>query len=345
MAKPTAAGRMRHPASSRDTPWACCRPAIRRLDVTAERQPIPTRLNLLLVCVVLGGTLFQLYGFPVLLRAYGVRMVALLLPIMLLQPLHWGLLHEGIHAQLFPNRRANEFCARTLSVLLGVPFDCTRYAHLVHHRYPRHGYDRPDVYAGSGPYAFAWVGYRIRLFGGVYLSELASSLLACIPTSLGIALMERAIPILEDGDEQIRRLYISLVSNLAKRRTTRRALAITLVLYGASAWVYGRWWPMLLATMYIRGLWQSLADNVPHHAVPLDKPARACNYRVPSGVHLLLMNHNLHLTHHLYPKVPWTALQSVRLGGGEQPSGSYFRAALSQANQRFPVRAPPDFPR
>lgn len=320
--------------------------AIKAPDQIAERQPIPKYLNLFFMVVVLGGTLFQLYGMPVVMRKLGMRATILLLPIMLLQPLHWGLLHEGIHAQLFPNRRANEFWARMLSVLLGVPFDCTRFAHLVHHRFPRHAYDRPDVYAGSAPYAFAWIAYRMRLFGGVYLIELIAPLAACVPVSIGVRMMARAIPIVEPGDAQIRRLYISLALNVAKRQRTRRAFAITLALYTASAWLYGAWWPVLLAAMYLRGLWHSLADNAPHHAVPLVKPSRARNYRVPPGVNLLLMNHNLHLTHHLHPKVPWTALHAVSQIIGERPTGNYFRAALSQANRTFPIQqAAPDMSR
>ncbi len=303
-----------------------------------EPQPIATCLNSFLLCIVVGGTLFQLYGMPLVLRAFGMRAIGLLLPIMLLQPLHWGLLHEGIHAHLFPNRRANEFWGRSLSILVGIPFDCTRFGHLVHHRFPRHAYDRPDVYDGRGSYALAWIRYRIRLFGGVYFGEFLAPLLAFIPASLGVRLMERAIPIIEHGDAQIRRLYVSLAMNFPKRRRTRLAFAMTLALYSASAWAYGAWWPVLLSAMYVRGLWHSLADNVPHHGVALDKPARARNYRVPPGVHLLLVNHNLHLTHHLYPKVPWTALAVVAAGEGERPASNYFHAALAQASRVFPLR-------
>jgi len=310
-----------------------------RARALAGQQPIATGLNVVLVCVVLGGTLFQLYALPLVLRMIGLRAVGLLVPIMLIQPIHWGLLHEGIHARLFPNRRANEFWARVLAITLGLPFEGTRFGHLVHHRFPRHGYDRPDVYDGRGSYALSWIGYRVRLFGGVYLSELVSPLVACVPMSLGVRLMERSIPISEEGDAQIRRLYVSLVLNVAKRRRTRRAFAMTLALYGASAWVYGAWWPVLLAAIYMRGLWHSFADNVPHHDVALDKPGRARNYRVPPGLRVLVMNHHLHLTHHLYPRVPWTALGEVSLDDGERPSVSYFRAALAQASPAFPARS------
>src|SRR5436190_6761952 len=84
-----------------------------------DRQSVASFLNFSLVCIAVGGTLFQLYGMPFVLRLFDMRAAWLLLPIMLLQPLHWGLLHEGIHGRLFPNRRANEFCSRLLSVLLG----------------------------------------------------------------------------------------------------------------------------------------------------------------------------------------------------------------------------------
>ena len=333
---------MHHARLGRYTPSPCPAAATGRFGAVAEQSPIATRLNLLLVCVVAGGTMFQLYGMPLALHAFGAGSICLLLPIMLLQPLHWGLVHEGIHARLFPNRRTNEFWARTLAILLALPFDCTRFGHLVHHRFPRHAYDRPDVYAGGGPYALAWIGYRVRLFGGVYLYELISPLIACVPRSLGVRLMQRAIPVLEQGDAQIRRLYVSLVLNFGKRRSTRRAFAMTLVLYGASIWAYGAWWPVLLGALYARGLWHSLADNVPHHDVGLDKPARARNYQVPRWARLLLLNHHLHLTHHLYPKVPWTALGAMSPSESELPAGNYFRAALAQANRVFPMRSVPD---
>jgi fatty acid desaturase len=335
-----AAGDCMQPADviSLDMPEECLGYAASSVRGVNGPQSVALRLNAFLICVALGGTLFQLFGMPFVLREFGIWGAFFLLPIMVLQPLHWGLLHEGIHARLLPNRRANEFCARVLSVTLGLPFDGTRFGHLVHHRFSRHSYDRPDVYDGRGPYALAWLAYRLRLFGGVYLSELLSPLIAFVPTRLGIRLMEKAIPIDEHGDAHVRRLYISLVLNVGKRRRTRRGFAMSLALYAASVWVYGSWWPMLLAAMYVRGLWHSFADNVPHHGVALDQPARARNYTLPLGFGMLVMNHHLHLTHHLYPRVPWTALGAVSLLERERPKGNYFRAALGQANLFFPAQ-------
>jgi fatty acid desaturase len=300
------------------------------------RQPVATCLNFLLTCVVLCGTLFQLFVMPSLLRIFGMRTAWLLLPIMLLQPLHWGLIHEAIHSHLLPKRRHNEFCARVLSIMHGLPFDATRFGHLVHHRFSRHAYDRPDVYDGRGTYAVAWLRYRGRLFGGLYLSLFVFPLIAFMPVSLGVPLVLSAIPIEEASDIQVRRLFASLVMNLPKRRRTRREFAMALLLYGTSAWVYGAWWPMLLATMYVRGLWHSFADNVPHHGVASDEPQRARNYALPQVCGLLVMNHHLHLTHHLYPNVPWTSLAGLSVPEDGRPRENYFRAALRQSKLSYP---------
>ena len=303
------------------------------------RQPIATRLNLVLICVVLGGTLFQLFGMPFVLHDFGMRAAWLLLPIMLLQPLHWGLIHEAIHFQLLPNRRANEFFARLMSVTLGMPFDGTRFGHMVHHQFSRHGRDRPDVYDGRDPYLLAWLRYRVRLFGGVYLALLVTPLIACIPMSLGARLMEKFIPVHDDGDAEVRRLFVSLVRNTPKRRRTRREFAMTLTLYGASAWIYGARWPMLLAAMYVRGVWHSFADNAAHHGVPFNKSERARNFALPRVFRPFVMNHHLHLTHHLYPAVPWTSLVSTSERDDERPNDNYFRAAFRQIDRSYP-RAP-----
>lgn len=300
------------------------------------RRAVAMRLNLFLIFIALGGTLFQLFGLPYALSAYGLRAAWFLLPIMLLQPIHWGLIHEAIHSHLLPNRRADEFCARLLSVTLGMPLDATRFSHLIHHRYSRHGYDRPDVHDGRSPYTLAWLRYWGRLFGGVYLGILVSPLIACVPMSFGVRLMERVIPLNEDGDTEVRRRFVSLVMNASKRRRTRREFAMTLALYVGSFWVYGAWWPMLLVTMYVRGLWHSIADNVAHHDVALDEPERARNYALPRVLGLLVMNQHLHLTHHLYPAAPWTSLATMSLPENKGANDNYFRAAFRQMNRNYP---------
>ena len=321
----------RRERTSRGAPGAS---AVRRHG--SGRHAIATGINAVLIGVVLSGTLFQLFVLPVLLRAFGMQAAWFLVPIALVQPLHWGLIHEAIHSHLLPRRRAEEFWARTLSVTHWLPFDATRFCHLVHHRFSRHAYDRPDQHDGHGTYALAWLLYRTRLLGGAYLSVLASPLIAFLPLARGIRLMSNAVPIVEKGDSEVQRLFVSLVRDPRKRRSTRREFAITLALYAASVWAYGAWWPMLVATMYVRGVWHSLADNLAHHDVMLDEPERARNYRLPRLLAFLLMNHHLHLTHHRHPTAPWGRLG--RLSATEEAAvrGNYFRAAFQQLGLRYP---------
>ncbi len=300
------------------------------------RLAVATGPNALLIGVVLGGTVFQLFALPALLRAFGMRAAWLLLPIMLLQPLHWGLIHEAIHSHLLRRRHAEEFWARLLSVAHWLPFDATRFCHLVHHRYSRHAYDRADQFDGRGSYALAWLRYRARLLGGAYLGVLASPLIAFLPLARGIRLMSNAVPIVEEGDIEIRRLFVSLVTDARKRRRTRREFAMTLVLYAASAWAYGAWWPMLLTTMYVRGVWHSLADNLAHHDVMLDEPERARNHRLPRPLGFLVMNNHLHLTHHRHPRAPWQRLAGLTATEAAVHRDSYFRAAFRQFGRPYP---------
>ncbi len=110
---------------------------------------------------------------------------------------------------------------------------------------------------------------------------------------------------------------------------------MTVALYSASAWVYGAWWPMLVATIYVRGVWHSLADNLAHHDVGLDEPERARNYRLPRLLGFLLMNHHLHLTHHRHPTAPWRHLAKLATME-EAHSENYFSVAFRQFGHPYP---------
>ena len=300
------------------------------------RHPNTPGINTMLICVVIGGTLFQLFGLPFVLRAWGMYAACLLLPIALLQPLHWGLIHEAIHSHLLPNRRTEEFFARLLSVIHWLPYDATRYCHLVHHRFSRHAYDRADEYDGHGLYALAWLRYRLWLCGGLYWAVLFSPVVAFMPERHRAAVMANAVPIREDGDLKIRRLFVSLAMNAKKQRRTCREFALTLVLYGSSVWLYSKWWPMLVAVMCGRALWHSIADNVAHHDVALDEPERARNYAMPRLLRILVLNQHLHLTHHRFPRVPWKMLPQMIESSEAIRSESYFHAALRQFGYRYP---------
>ena len=289
--------------------------------------------NLALIAVAALAAGWLLVGLPLALRAspWSAEFVWLAIaPVVLTTPIHWGLIHEGIHGQLLPSRRANERVARALAIALALPFEAVRFGHLMHHRYTREPYDRPDVVEPTQSRWRTAVTYYARLLGGLYVGELLVPLVAFVPASASAAIVARGVGAHGPVGAQVQRLFARQAADPERRRRTRRDWLLSLALYAFALHLYGPWWPVLVVSMYLRGLWLSVADNLPHYGVALDEPGRARDFRVPRGVGLLLMNHHLHRQHHLRPTLPWMAL--AREGDAAPPLArpGYLRAALHQ---------------
>jgi fatty acid desaturase len=309
------------------------------------KQAINAPLNLFLTVLVTTAIALQLFAWPVVLRHYGAVGLWLAVPFVLLAPTHWGLIHEAIHGQLTSSRRLNDGLGRGLAIAFLLPFEAVRFGHLLHHRFTRESYDRPDRHDGKTPYFFAHLGYLARLLGGLYLTELLVPLLACLPARyishrVGLAISNEG-PL----GPTVRRHFVEFARNPSRRRRIRRDAVLSIMLHGVAFAVAGRWWPALAGTMYLRGVWLSIADNLPHFDVPLDTPERARNFTVPAMWRWVLMNHHLHQLHHRYPTAPWSALPRIQrdaaLSGdaareldGNAPAdlgeAHYFRTALRQ---------------
>ncbi|CAB3799726.1 hypothetical protein LMG28688_05010 [Paraburkholderia caffeinitolerans] len=314
-------------------------PFAARFDAQSLRRTPHVGANAALIAVAGLALGYQLIGLPLLLRAAGGASLARwlsLVPVLLVvlaTPIHWGLIHEGIHGQLLPSRRANEAVARVLAIGLAIPFDAVRFGHLMHHRFTREAFDRPDVDDARGPRWLRRVAWYARLLGGLYVAELCTPLLAFVPARMAQALVARGVGAHGAEGEIVQRLFGNHAADPVRRRRARRDGLGSLALYGLAFALYGKAWPVLLVTMYLRGLWLSLADNLPHYGVSLDEPGRARDFRVPRGVGVLLMNHHLHRQHHLHPTLPWVALPA--LGRAEEAASMharipYWHAALRQ---------------
>ncbi|WP_240655675.1 fatty acid desaturase family protein [Paraburkholderia phosphatilytica] len=313
-----------------------------RPSVRLRRPPIDLRANVALVALVAGASLLQLFGLAALLHAYGAIMLLLIVPIVVLTPTHWGLIHEAIHSQLFASRRLNDVVARMLSVALAVPFDTVRFGHLMHHRFTREPYDQPDLYDGAGPLWRARLVYYVRLLGGLYAGELVVPLLAFMPARFASAQVAAAVGAKGPVGEQVQRLFVNFTADATRRGRTRRDWLMTIALYGAAFWFYGAWWPALAVAMLLRGMWISMADNLPHFDVELDEPGRARNFDVAPFWRVVVMNHHLHRLHHEQPTLPWTALPAyaAKLAAQQEADAErkatarapmpYFRSALRQ---------------
>ncbi|WP_052810990.1 fatty acid desaturase family protein [Pandoraea vervacti] len=279
--------------------------------------------------------LWQWLGLGYALRQWGELAALSALPVLLLTPMHWGLIHESIHGQLRLKPRANERTGRALSLWLGLPYEIMRFGHLMHHRFTRQPYDQPDISplladAPLASRAGRWIGYQSRLLGGMWLSELFAPLITWVPAKRLPALAHRALGA-DPQDEDVRRRAVMFATDPVRRRRIQRDFVVLLVALGLALWAYGPWWPVFVATFVARGVWLSIADNLPHFGVALDEPARARNFHATALGRLLVLNHHLHRVHHQYPTAPWHLLPEIDTAQPTQgPVIAYWRAVLRQ---------------
>ncbi|GAB7526821.1 fatty acid desaturase [Paraburkholderia sp. 2C] len=270
--------------------------------------------NLALIALVVLAMGIELAGMALLLQHTGTAALGLIVPVVLLTPTHWGLIHESIHGQLLPRHTANENVGRLLSILLALPFDAVRFGHLMHHRFTREPYDQPDIHHAGERRWLARLRYLAMLCGGFYLIELLSPCIAFLPVKLVQRLLHDGFNANGEQGDEIRRRFVDFASAERRRKQTRLDFLATLAIYGAAFALYGRWWPVLVLICYLRGIWISLADNMPHYGVALDRPGRAHNFRLARGWRIVVMNHHLHGLHHLHPTLPWSALPRLAAG-------------------------------
>ncbi|MEA3115202.1 MAG: hypothetical protein QOG58_5001, partial [Caballeronia sp.] len=295
---------------------------------------IDSRANLALLAVVTLAMVLQLFAWPFLLRHWGAQALWLGVPLVVLAPTHWGLIHEAIHGQLLPRRRLNESAGRVLAITFLLPFDAVRFGHLMHHRFTREPYDRPDVHDSSSNRVRARIHYYARLLGGLYAAELALPVLAFLPVGRTRQVVAQAIGNEGPAGLNVQRLFVGFAGDPVRRSRIRRDWLLSLLLHAGAFYLYGAWWPTLAMTMYLRGVWLSVADNLPHYDVALDEPERARNFHAPRIWQAVLMNHHLHQLHHRHPTLPWTALptlaREIAVPSATVGDAAYFRTALRQ---------------
>lgn len=309
-------------------------PTARQARRTPRRATIDVRVNLAWLIAVTLALALQLFGLPFLLRDWGTPALLLIVPLVISTPTHWGLIHEAIHGQLFARRHLNENVARALAIAFALPFDAVRFGHLMHHRFTREPFDRPDVVDPTRPLWHTRLSYYARLLGGLYVGELALPVLAFLPANMARSMVTHAIGAEGPVGADVQRLFGGFAADPARRARIRRDALLALALFATAFYFYGMWWPVLAVMMYLRGVWLSLADNLPHHGVGPDEPGRARNFRVPRIWQGVLMNHHLHRLHHQQPTLPWTALPAlaheVRSESDEWTQPAYFSSALRQ---------------
>lgn len=300
---------------------------------------IPSGANLALTALfALAGALVYAV-LPLVLLPRSPAWALLLVPWTMLANTHWALIHEALHNHLHPRARVNGAAGRLLGILFGGPFLTLRSGHLAHHRFNGTLIDRPEAYVGR-PGRFR---YYFQLLGGLHLGQLLSSLAVLLPAAAG----ERLLPVFVPGDSAEARDYRAAFRRsvwLSRNRWGARLdalLAIGLLAFAFAG--FGRWWPLLLASLAGRAFLVSFMDNSYHYGLPLRDFHAARNARAPWAP--LWLHFTLHGVHHRSPETPWRDLPALLRRDGSGYDADVIPMAFAQlrgpiAAERLPAPAP-----
>lgn len=292
---------------------------------------LPARRNLNLFCLSIG---FQtaVFGGSALVWQWGfLPFLVLLLAHAYATVLCWLLIHEAIHYKLAPDRHRNDWMGRVLAVLFGCPFHILKVGHMTHHRYNRDVVDTTELVPHDTRFFSVWsLLYYARILGLLYVSEVIAPLaFYCWRTFRRFMTRFAASPLVEGILDLFTRPMINIIrldallcfAALAALAAINRENLIPVAL--------------LLAT---RAFMVSYYDNAYHYGTDPVDPGAALNLAVPRWFRWLILNHNLHRTHHRYPLASWAVLPQLQVRDEDGFDGHLFTTGLAQL--KGPVRRP-----
>ncbi|GIL39735.1 fatty acid desaturase family protein [Roseiterribacter gracilis] len=290
---------------------------------------IPVRTNIALAALLLVLAVLLLFIAPALGWYGGAGGVVLLALGVVATPLHWGLIHEGIHSNLAPDATQNRTLSRLLSVPLLVPFEIVRFGHLTHHGFNRNPLDRPEA-VDAEPTLLDRVKFYAHLLFGTSAIELSVPWLFLLPRA-GIRWSIGKIYGLDDPQvKRIRKMAETTFLDPERIARIRVDLACTVAMVVAALYFAGDAWPWVAAALLLRGVTISVLDNAPHYGTPVDSGQDATNSRAPAFLRALLLNSNFHGIHHARPNLPWSALPQTFVAMGARYGAAWLSMVLRQ---------------
>jgi fatty acid desaturase len=281
-----------------------------------------TTENTALLLAVVAISLLQFFAAPFLLPPGGWGAFALILFCMVFTPLHWGLVHESIHGNLFCDSAVNRRAGRLLGIFLCLSWDVMRFGHLLHHSNNRHEFDRPEAVPPDGSRRRAAVPYYAKLFGGHALISAVSPVGLAVPSRL----LRRVIP----KAEPLHTAALRAFTNPERQMRIRTDLGGLVLLVALACLCWGERWPVFASTIAARFFMLSLLDNAPHYGTALDSGAYARNTRLPRWAIWLVGGHNFHGVHHGATGLKWQELRPAFRASGAQYEGSWMMMVLRQ---------------
>lgn len=291
-------------------------------------EAVHSRTNSVLLAAVFTISLLQLLMAPLILPVSAWTVFAIVVLCAVSTPLHWGLLHESIHGNLFADQSTNRRAGRLLGALLFLSWDVMRFGHLLHHSSNRHEFDRPEAVPPGGSRISAAGPYFLKLLGGHALISAISAIVLAMPARVVAWLIER----LGSDDEltAIRATAIRALTNRERQGRVRVDLLANIALMALACYFWRAHWPVLAASVGVRFLVLSLLDNAPHYGTAIDSGTRARNTSLPLWASWFVIEHNFHGIHHQAPNLRWHELRQAFEHSGSRYDGTWAAAVLRQ---------------
>lgn len=277
-----------------------------RFQATKAMQPGWPTLAVLVVdsaIAIYSFHLFQVAG--VWHRLSSVALLALVL-------LHsYLLLHEATHSAVSKSRVINDFIGHFCGALILMPFLPRQRSHLLHHMWAGHPKGDP-------------ANRRIIQGFSVMTEEQAQKLERIWSSWLPMMTINDRKGMWKDPFRQVKngsksRRFITEIRSLYAYLSFY--LVVLAIVAATASWKFLLFWYL---PAYVVQLVLEELVNLPHHAeTPLiNENDKALPYweqhrvthsckSLPIWSRFVLLNFNLHIAHHLYPWVPWHALQEV----------------------------------
>jgi len=295
------------------------------------------RMNFGLLLVVGAISAAQYGALPLVAPVTPAGALILLVVIGVTTPLHWGLVHESFHGVLARSAATNRRLGRGLAILIGMAWDSVRFGHLSHHDSNRHLLDRPEVLPNGRSWSRAAPGYYAKLLGGHAFLSALSELLAWLPLSQTMRMIDRI-----SGATELKKFNASALKSFTNRERRARIRVdsmMALLLIAAGLWAWGRLWPVFAATYVVRYAVLSLLDNAHHYGTALDSGADARNTWLPGWARGMVLNQNFHGIHHARPELRWRELADAFAATGGRYQGTWYGCVLRQFRGPMPPGA------
>ncbi len=279
-----------------------------------ETSEIPNRVNL---TIILGQLLAVAGCILALTHIHNGWLVALLAVIFgVVMNSVYAIIHEAEHAMLFSNRFWNDLAGSLMALLFPAPFHLIRQGHLGHHLRNRSDDEAFDFYFEEDHKLWKILVLYGILTGLYYVMVVLSNVVFLL------------LPFRDDKKywhvDQASTAFMESF-NPRYRLVIRLECAGAILLHTGIVWLLHIPVGLYLGMYAGFGLMWSGMQYVHHYGTERHVTRGARNLWIWKPLDAIWLNHNLHLTHHSHPSVPWVHLPKT------EPEGDPSRGFLLTA--------------